>query len=77
MRMILILNPREYKGTALTLRPSFLYVTLTTATPYRSSIAIARLARFIAKSKCLVVPRGHQPGLHKLWQPGCEKMERE
>ena len=40
----------------LTLPPSFLQVTLTT--PYRSTIAITSLARFIAKCKGLVVPEG-------------------
>ena len=40
----------------LTLPPSFLHVTLTT--PYRSTIAITRLARFIAKCEGLVVPEG-------------------
>merc|ERR1712001_515286 len=53
--MILVLNPISY-GSPLTLPPSFLHVTLTT--PYRSTIAITSLARFIAKCKGLVVPEG-------------------
>ena len=56
--MILILKPTI--GTSekdpLTLPPSFLHVTLTT--PYRSTIAITRLACFIAKCRGLVVPEG-------------------
>ena len=56
--MILILKPTI--GTSekdpLTLPPSFLHVTLTT--PYRSTIAITRLARFIANCQGLVVPEG-------------------
>ena len=52
--MILILNPKESRGNPLTLPPSFLHVTLTT--PYRSTIAITRLARFIADCNCLVIP---------------------
>ena len=49
LRIILILNPRESKGSPLSLPDFFLHVTLTT--PYRSTIAITRLARFITKSK--------------------------
>ena len=56
VRMILIPNPRESTRSPLTLPPSFIHVTLTT--PYRSTIAITRLARFIAKCKGLVVPEG-------------------
>ena len=56
VRMILIVNPATSYGSPLTLPPSFLHVTLTT--PYRSTIAITRLARFIAKCKGLVVPEG-------------------
>merc|ERR1712218_8430 len=56
VRMILIVNPKESDGSPLTLPPSFLHVTLTT--PYRSTIAITSLARFIAKCKGLVVPEG-------------------
>merc|ERR1711971_754117 len=52
---ILVLNP-DAVGDPHTLPPSFLHVTLTT--PYRSTIAITRLARFIAKCKGLVVPEG-------------------
>merc|ERR1719458_856663 len=60
--MILVLNPeasfvwRLQEKSPLTLPPSFLHVTLTT--PYRSTIAITRLARFIAKKEGLVVPEG-------------------
>lgn len=54
--MILILNPKESKGDPLTLPDSFLHVTLTT--PYRSTIAITRLTRFIAKCNGLAVPEG-------------------
>merc|ERR1719264_668446 len=58
VRMILVLNPVAslYDKSPLTLPPSFLHVTLTT--PYRSTIAITRLARFITKCKGLVVPEG-------------------
>ena len=56
VRMILVLNPKESDGSPLTLPPSFLHVTLTT--PYRSTIAITSLARFIAKFYNLVVPEG-------------------
>ena len=48
VRMILIRNPIESKGSPLTLPDSFLHVTLTT--PYRSTIAFTRLARFIARA---------------------------
>ena len=53
--MILILNPKESKRK-LILPPSFLHVTL--STPYRSTVAITSLARFIAKCKGLIVPEG-------------------
>ena len=53
--MILVLNPRT-SDSPLTLPPSFLHVTLTT--PYRSTIAITSLARFIAKCCGLGVPEG-------------------
>ena len=57
VRMILILNPQgSSEENPLTLPESFLHITLTT--PYRSTIAITRLARFIAKSRGLVVPEG-------------------
>ena len=57
LRMILILNPKaSSKENPLILPSSFLHVTLTT--PYRSTIAITRLARFIAKCKGLAVPEG-------------------
>ena len=55
VRMILILNP-DANGSPLILPPSFLHITLTT--PYRSTIAITSLARFIAKCKGLVIPEG-------------------
>ena len=60
VRMILILNPvsrrmnPDASGSPLTLPPSFLHVTLTT--PYRSTIAITSLARFMAKCEGLVLP---------------------
>merc|ERR1719239_2149777 len=55
--MILVLNPRAFpKNVPLALPPSFLHVTLTT--PYRSTIAITSLARFIAKCNSQVVPEG-------------------
>ena len=59
VRMILVVNPRsslKNVSFTLTLPPSFLQVTLTT--PYRSTIAITSLARFIAKCNGLVVPEG-------------------
>ena len=46
VRMILVLNPAAY-GRPMALPPSFLHVTLTT--PYRSTIAITSLARYIAQ----------------------------
>ena len=55
VRMILIVNP-DARGRPLALPPSVLHVTLTI--PYRSTIAITSLARFIAKCKNLVVPEG-------------------
>ena len=59
VRLILVLNPKDFGsdsdlGEPLTLPPSFLHVTLTT--PYRSTIAITKLARFMAKCKGLYVP---------------------
>ena len=56
VRMILVLNPRESYGNPLTLPPSYLHVTL--KTPYRSTIAITSLARFIAKCKGWLVNEG-------------------
>ena len=57
VRMILVLNPKKKSNEKpLTLPPSFLHVTL--STPYRSTIAITSLARFIAKCNGLVVPEG-------------------
>ena len=53
VRMILILNPNS-DAKHLSLPPSFQRVTL--STPYRSTIAITRLARFIAKRNGLVFP---------------------
>ena len=55
VRLILVINPIT-SLTHLTLSPSFLQVTLTV--PYRSTIAITRLARFMAKCNNLVVPEG-------------------
>ena len=55
VRMILVLNP-DARGNYFTLPPSFLHDTLTT--PYRSTIAITSLARFIAKCYGLVLPEG-------------------
>ena len=55
VRMILILYPKESKRKII-LPPPFLHVTL--STPYRSTIAITSLARFIAKCKGLIVPEG-------------------
>ena len=55
MRMILVLNPMASKSP-LTLPPSFLQVTLTT--PYRSTIAITSLARFMAERGNFVLPEG-------------------
>ena len=48
VKMILVVNPNTRRPNP---PPSFLYVTLTT--PYRSTIAITLLARFIAKCKGL------------------------
>ena len=71
VRLILIANPVASKGPSyppllknllaskespLTLPPSFLRVTLTT--PYRSTIAITSLARYIAKCSDIAVPGG-------------------
>ena len=71
VRLILIANPVVSKGPSytpllknllvskespLTLPPSFLRVTLTT--PYRSTIAITSLARYIAKCSDIAVPGG-------------------
>ena len=68
LRMILILNPKESYKNLLTLPPAIpedvlgskdfgevLRVTLTV--PYRSTIAITSLARFIAKCRDLEVPQ--------------------
>ena len=54
VRMILVLNPASSQRSPLNLPPSFLHVTLTT--PYRSTIAITALARFVAECKGLDVP---------------------
>ena len=56
VRMILVMNPDPVVEIPLTLPPNFLHVTLTTS--YRSTIAITRLAQFIAKCKGLDVPEG-------------------
>ena len=53
--MILVRYPRE-SDTPLYLPPSFLQVTLTT--PYRSTIAITSLARFMAERGNFVLPEG-------------------
>ena len=55
VRMVLILNP-ILSDTPLALPDTFLHVALTT--PYRSTIAITSLARFLAKCKGLEVPEG-------------------
>ena len=51
----MVLNPKKF-DQPLTLPPSSLHITLTT--PYRSTIAIISLARFIAKCNGLAVPEG-------------------
>ena len=58
VRIVMVLNPDafQFQSSPLTLPDSYLHVTLTT--PYRSTIAITRLARFIAKCKGLAVPEG-------------------
>ena len=53
VRMVLVLNPKESRKS-LTVSPSILHVTL--RTPYRSTIAITSLTRFIAKCQNLAVP---------------------
>ena len=54
--LILIVNPRSAAELPTTLPDSFLRINL--ATPYRSTIAITSLARFIAKFKGAVFPEG-------------------
>ena len=58
IRIILALNPEAspVSLSPLVLHPSFLHVALTV--PYRSTIAITSLARFIANSTNLSVPTG-------------------
>ena len=56
VRMILVLNPKLSNRHDLNLPSSFLHVILTT--PYRSTIAITSLTRFIAKCQGLVIPEG-------------------
>ena len=57
LRLILVLNlTLTADKPPLTLPPSFLHVTLTT--PYRSTIAITSLARFMAKCEGKVIPDG-------------------
>ena len=57
LRMILVLNPKESESESqLRFNPSFLHMTMTT--PYRSTIAITSLARFVAKSTGVHVPEG-------------------
>ena len=47
VRLILVLNPSSYEHGSITLPRSFLQITL--ATPYRSTLSITSLTRFIAK----------------------------
>ena len=56
VKLILIFNPFLSSRLRTTLPESFLYINLTT--PYRSTIAITTLARFLAKCKGVVVPEG-------------------
>ena len=56
VRLVLILNPKKFYTGPLLLPSSIHHVTL--STPYRSTVAITSLARFIAKCKGLVVPEG-------------------
>merc|ERR1712037_969505 len=56
MGLILIVNPKYSSDLRTTLPESFLHIDL--ATPYRSTIAITTLARFLAKCRGKVVPEG-------------------
>merc|ERR1712037_316546 len=56
MGLILIVNPKYSSDLRTTLPESFLRINLDT--PYRSTIAITTLARFIAKCEGEVVPEG-------------------
>ena len=56
VRLILAVNPVLSSDLPTTLPESFLHINL--ATPYRSTIAITTLARFIAKCEGKVVPEG-------------------
>ena len=56
VKLILIVNPANSSLLRTTLPESFLHINL--ATPYRSTIAITTLARFIAKCEGQVVPEG-------------------
>ena len=47
VRLILVLNPSSYEHGTITLPRSFLQITL--ATPYRSTLSITSLTRFMAK----------------------------
>merc|ERR1719305_1186252 len=56
VKLILIVNPKYSSDLRTTLPESFLHIDL--ATPYRSTIAITTLARFLAKCEGKVVPEG-------------------
>ena len=56
VKLILIVNPRFSSRLRTTLPESFLHINL--ATPYRSTIAITTLARFLAECEGKVVPEG-------------------
>ena len=56
VKLILIINPAHSSRLRTTLPESFLHINL--ATPYRSTVAITTLARFIAKCQGEVVPEG-------------------
>ena len=56
VKLILIFNPRDSSRLCTTLPDSFLHINLTT--PYRSTIAITTLARFLAKCEERVVTEG-------------------
>ena len=56
VKLILIVNPASSSRLPTTLPESVLHIDL--ATPYRSTIAITTLARFIAKCEGQVVPKG-------------------
>merc|ERR1711936_978226 len=56
VRLILMVNPENSSNLPTTLPESFLRIVL--STPYRSTIAITSLARFIAKCDDKDVPEG-------------------